>query len=774
MLGDLIVACRGVRRTPAFTVASIVTLALGIGANTLMFSIVDGVLLRPLPGYDTGRLVEICDNGRGDCRYLPPDVYVRLRDSLHSYDTISAEQRCRMNLTGRGDAEQVDGPCTTANWFELQHARAILGRTFLPGEDQRGRNKVAVLDHAWWQQRFGGDPRIVGEKLILDGEPWLVVGIMPTRFGPMDGSTANLYIPYVVEDNPHGLRATARLKSGVSLDAARAELAVAAAQLARENPDWRSLRLSSATLLEQRTGPQRPLLLLLLGAVSLVLLIACVNVGNLLLARSTARRREIEIRIALGAGRGRMLRFALAESLIICSIASGVAVALAYGGLRLLKPLTASLPRAGELSVDVRVLGWSLAIGVLAALAFAALPLRVPRLSRSHGGLIAAEVALAFVLLTGAGLLIRSFAVLRSADLGYDPREVLTHFVALPPSSDGTRDAGLQLFERIRERVAALPGVRAVATASSLPMFGVAIAMDVHPEGEPERRRDNAASLAAVSEDYFGAMRIPLRAGRAFTTHDRPGATPVAVVSQSVAARYFGAAAVGKRLLVPEFKYNIDGGPDIAVEIVGVVGNVCQAMDDCQAEHIYLAERQNGLRMANLVLRTDGDPMALAQSVRRVLAAEAPAVPLDEPQTLEQRTGYLTDAPKRAMWLLGLFAAIALLLAAAGIYGVSACLSAARSREIGIRMAVGATFSDIAAIVYRGILVPSAIGLAAGMAAAFWLMRLLKSLLFGVGLADPRTLAASALTLLAVSILAATGPALRAALTDPAKVLRPE
>jgi putative ABC transport system permease protein len=226
--------------------------------------------------------------------------------------------------------------------------------------------------------------------------------------------------------------------------------------------------------------------------------------------------------------------------------------------------------------------------------------------------------------------------------------------------------------------------------------------------------------------------------------------------------------------LVPEFKYNIDGGPDIAVEIVGVVGNVCQAMDDCQAEHIYLAERQNGLRMANLVLRTDGDPMALAQSVRRVLAAEAPAVPLDEPQTLEQRTGYLTDAPKRAMWLLGLFAAIALLLAAAGIYGVSACLSAARSREIGIRMAVGATFSDIAAIVYRGILVPSAIGLAAGMAAAFWLMRLLKSLLFGVGLADPRTLAASALTLLAVSILAATGPALRAALTDPAKVLRPE
>jgi putative ABC transport system permease protein len=269
-------------------------------------------------------------------------------------------------------------------------------------------------------------------------------------------------------------------------------------------------------------------------------------------------------------------------------------------------------------------------------------------------------------------------------------------------------------------------------------------------------------------------MRIPLRAGRAFTAQDRPGAMPVAVVSESIAGRHFAGNAIGKRILIPEVQFNIDGGKDVATEIVGVVGNVCQAMDDCQAEHIYLAERQNGLRMENLIVRSDGDPMALAQSVRRVIAAEAPAIPLDEPRTLEQRTSYLTDAPRQAMWLLSLFAAIALLLAAAGIYGVSACLAAARSREIGVRMALGANFGDILTLVYRGILIPSAIGLTAGAAGALWLTRLLKSLVYGIPLTDTRTLAASAIILLAVATLAATGPALRAALTDSAKALRRE
>ncbi|HEY1340828.1 MAG TPA: ABC transporter permease, partial [Bryobacteraceae bacterium] len=730
MISDLIVAGRGLRRSPAFTLAATVTLALGIGANTTMFSVVNAVLLRPLPGYQTDRLIEICDSSQnarfgapGSCILLPPQVYQRLRERLHSFAVLAANQYCRMNRTGTEEPEQLLGPCTTSNWFALQRAQPMLGRTFLPDEDQHGRNKVVVLDHGYWQRRFGGDPKIIGKTLILDKEPWVVVGVMPPSFRPIGATASAIYTPYVVADNPHGLQVTGRLKPGVSLEAAQTELNAAAVQLSRENPDWSTLKLSGKRVLEQVTGPQRPLLLLLLGAVSLVLLIACSNVANLLLARSTARQHEIDIRVALGAGRGHIVRFLLAEALTISVVASLAAVSFAYGGLRLLKPLMTTLPRADELSIDGRVLVCALLLGGIAALLFGLLPalrsaqpsrvagMRSRVSSRSQGILVAGEVALAFVLLVGAGLLIRTFVVIRTTDLGYNPHGVLTNFVALPPSSDRSRTAGAGLYARIRERVSALPGVRAVATASSLPMFGVSISMDVHPEGEPERRHEHVASMDVISDEYFRVMEIPRRAGRSFTPIDRDGSTPVVIVSESIVRRYFGGQAIGKRIIIPEFKFNIDGGKDIAAEIVGVVGNVCvNSVEDCQAEHIYLPETQNALRMENLLVRTEADPMDVAKAVRHAAYLEAPTVPLDDPQTLEERTSYLTDAPKRAMWLLGVFAGLALLLAAVGIYGVSAYLATQRSREIGIRMALGAEFGDIARLIYRGALFPSAIG----------------------------------------------------------------
>ncbi len=351
--------------------------------------------------------------------------------------------------------------------------------------------------------------------------------------------------------------------------------------------------------------------------------------------------------------------------------------------------------------------------------------------------MIAGEVAFAFVLLAGAGLLIRTFVAMRTTDLGYNPHHVLTNFLALPPSADGSRTAGAGVYARIRERVSALPGVRAVATASSLPMFGVSISMDVHPEGQPERRNEHTASLAVISDDYFRVMGIPRRAGRSFTSGDRDGSARVAIVSDSIERRYFSGNALGKRLIIPELKFNIDGGKDIATEIAGVVGNVCvNSVEDCQAEHIYLPETQNALRLEHLLVRTEGDPMAMAQAVRHAAYLEAPAVPLDHPQTLEERTSYLTDGPKRAMWLLGVFAGLALLLAAVGIYGVSAYLATQRSHEIGIRIALGAPFGDIAGLIYRGVLLPSAIGLAIGVGAAVWLTRLLKSVVFGVHTGD--------------------------------------
>jgi putative ABC transport system permease protein len=794
MISDIIVAGRGLRRSPAFTLTAIVTLALGIGANTTMFSVVNSVLLRPLPGYQTDRLIQICDasqNARfgapGSCTFLAPQIYLRLRQQLRSFAPLAANQNCRMNLTGTDEPEQLAGPCTTSNWFDLQQARAMLGRTFLPDEDQHGRNKVVVLDHEYWQRRFGADPKVIGKTLILDKEPWVIIGVMPSTFRPIGTIAPAIYTPYVVEDNPHGLLVTGRLKPGVSLEAAQAELNVAAVQLSHENPDWRTLKLSGKQLLEQVTGPQRPLLLLLLGAVSLVLLIACVNVANLLLARSTAREHEIDIRMALGATRGRIVRFVLAEALTISFVASLAAIAIAYGGLRLLKPLTATLPRADELSVDARVLVCALLMGTVATLLFGILPafrsaqvsraagMRSRTTSRSQGILVAGEVALAFVLLMGAGLLIQTFVAIRATDLGYNPHNVLTNFLALPASPDGSRSSGAAIYSRIRERVSALPGVRAVATASSLPMFGVSISMDVHPEGQPERRHEHVASMDVVSDDYFRVMEIPRRAGRSFTRDDRDGSNPVVMVSESIETRYFGGRAIGRRLVVPELKFNIDGGKDLAAEIVGVVGNICvNSVEDCQAEHIYLPEKQNVLRMENLLVRTEGDPMGMAKAVRHAAYLETPNTPLDDPKTLEERTAYLTDGPKRAMWLLAVFAGLALLLAAVGIYGVSSYLATQKSHEIGIRMALGAKFGDIAAFLFGSTLASSAVGLAIGAVASRWLTGLLQSLLVRIKPGDPETLTLAGLMLLGVAILAAAGPAFRAARSDPAEVLRRE
>jgi putative ABC transport system permease protein len=781
MLTDFRSAWRGLLRSPSFTVASVVTLGLGIGAATTMFSVLNSVVLRPLPGYQTGRVVTLCDTSRGGCRFLHPDLYLRLRTLLHSYATLAANQNCRMNLTGLGEAEQLGGPCTTANWFDMQHAEAMLGRTFLPDEDQHGRNHVVVLDYGFWRRRFGGDRRIVGQPLTLDREPWVVIGVMPRGFTPVGEPASPIYTAYVVADNPHGLNVLARLKNGASIGSAQAELNVAAQQLGAENPDWRRLRLRAVPMLEHVSGEQRPLLLLLFGAVSFVLLIACTNVADLLLARGTARHHEIDIRIALGASRARILRFLFAEALLIAGAAGIAACAMAWGGLRAFTPLTANLPRSDELSLDWRVFIAAALLGllsaVLVALAPALRPVRTPRTrtatGKSQTALVAVEVALAFVLLTGAGLALRTFAAIRATNLGYNPDRVLTHFLALPPSADGRRTAGVALYARIRDRIQGLPGVRAAATASSLPMFGVQIHMEVHPEGEPERRREHQAAVAAVSDSYFRLMEIPLRGGRPFGAADREGSTPVAAVSQSIADRYFGGNALGKRIVLPEFLFNIDGGKDLAEEIVAVVGNVCvHSVGDCQAESIYVPESQAGLRMENLLVRTDGDPMALERAVRHEMYVEAPTIPLDDPETLEHRTGYLANDARRGVWLLGIFAVLALLLAAAGVFAVSAYLTARRSREIGIRMALGAEFSDIAGLVYRGVLVPSAVGVTAGFTAALWLTRLMRSVLFGVGAHDPGAQLVAGGAVLAAAALAAVIPAVRAARTDPAQVLR--
>jgi predicted permease len=428
-----------------------------------------------------------------------------------------------------------------------------------------------------------------------------------------------------------------------------------------------------------------------------------------------------------------------------------------------------------------------LTIGLLTAILFGTLPVLLRSRSaglagmrsRTAGGwqglLLASEVALAFVLLIGAGLLLRTFVAMRGANLGYDPRNVLTHFYSLPPSTDGSRTGGLAVYARLRDRIARVPGVVDVATASTLPMGGVTMTMDVQPEGQAASRGERQAALAIVSNNYFRAARIRMVVGRAFGDGDREGTTPVVIVSESIAKHYFGGQAIGRRVVIPRIGYNLTGGGDVRAEIIGVAGNICvNSVSDCEVEHIYLPESQNGLRMSYLLIRSNGDPMSLAAAVKRAAAEESPFIPLDAPQTLEQRAGYLTASVRQGMWLIGVFAALAVVLAASGVYGVSHYLAGLRRKEMGIRVALGATFADLATMIYRQTLAMAVGGLAFGAIAGVWLSRFVEAMLFKVGPHDPATLGFSAAGLVAVVLVAATPPALRSGMVNAAAELRRE
>lgn len=787
MLGDLKVAFRGLRRSPAFTMLAISTLALGIGANATVFSIVNSVLLRPIAGFETDRLLRIRDVTRqAGLGFVDPEAFQRIRTEAKAFEQVAGMQFCQFALTGGSEPEQVWGPCVTSNWFEIQRARATLGRTFLPGEDLPGRNNVVVLDHGFWLRRFGGERDIVGRRILLDGKPWVVIGVMSADFRPVGATASAVYTPYVIDENSAGLYVLGRLRQNVTIERAQAELRILSAQLHSVLPRFEDLSLRATPVLEDITGPAAPMLHLLLGAVALVLLISCVNVANLLLARSGARQREMEIRAALGASRWRIARFLFMESLLFCTAAGFAAVAVTQAGVRATAPLIATLPRADEVSVDLRVFGVCLAIGMLAAMAFGILPAIRPThqalavtsnrsARRWPGSLIAAEIAISFVLLAGAGLLLRTFAGMRQSSLGYDARNVLTHFLSLPPSPDGSRTEGLARIVRLRDRIASVPGVASVATSSTLPMGGVTMTMDVQPEGHAAVHGARQASLVVVSDSYFQTAGIPLVQGRAFGAGDREESVPVVIVSQSVANRHFGGNAVGKHLILPRIGYDLTGGDEVRTEIVGVAGNICvNSVSDCQVEHLYLPENQSGLRMTYFLVRTHSDPMPLAASVKRVAAEELPLTPFDQPQTLEQRTRYLTDSARQGMWLVGVFAALAALLAASGVYGVSSYLAGLRRKEMGIRIALGASFSNIVSLIYGQTLIMAAAGLCLGAILAAGLFRFVEAMLFKVRPHDPETLVVAIIGTVALVLFASTPAALRSARRDAVSELRRE
>lgn len=774
------VAFRSLRKSAGFAMVAVLTMTLGIGALSAMFSVVNAVLLKPLAGLDTERIVKVSEKSPNGAQYAMPRTFREWRKLPDLFDAIGARTYCNPNLSGAGDPQQLTAACVTADWFEVYRAQAMLGRTFLPDEERPGRERVAVLDYRFWMRQFGGDRTMVGRAITLDQKPYVVVGVMPKDFLPLGKGWADLYLPWSIEANElTGLEVTARLRNDVTIERARAALGTEQARLAAANPaEYKGVTSEVELLRETIVGPSRDLLRLLMAAASLVLLIAMVNVANLFLARGAHKRREYEIRAFLGANRRQLMAPALMESSIIAMIGAGLGLLTASGLVRVLAARLENFPRAEEVQVDGRVVLVTLLVSLVSVFVCGVAPaVWRPggwRKTARQSALVICEVALTVVLLISSGLLIRSFAAMRQVDLGYKPSGVILGFVAQPADSNDRRDGAVAVWRRVRERIAALAGITSVATTTATPAGGLNAGLPVIPEGEaidwPNRPN---ASVVISSGEYFRVVGIALRGGRTFSDGD----SRVAIVSQSVADRYFGGKAIGHRIQLPAFDFNVTsvGKPELR-EIVGVVGDVKQkSVQETGHMTIYLPEADNAVRYATIIARAaTGDPMRLEQSIRHALAEEAPGLTLAPMLTLDRGNAYLTRAPLRAMWLLGAFAGLALILAGVGVHGVIAYAAAQRTREMGIRMALGARPAQLFGLITRQALRLAMIGAAIGLAGAYAASRLLEALLFGVGRGDFTTYVMSGAILLAIAIAASFTPALRAARTDPSITLRAE
>jgi predicted permease len=699
------------------------------------------------------------------------------------FDEVGGRQYGNPNLSGLGEPEQLTAALVTASWFNVHRAQALFGRTFLPGEDIAGRAKVVVLDYGFWMRRFAGNRSLVGRAITLDKQDYLVVGVMPKDFMPLGKGWTDVYMPWVIAANEMtGFEVVARLRRGVTMERARTAIEVIQARLAKAEPaDYKGVTTGIETLQETIVGNSRQLLRLLLAGAALVLLIACANVANLFLARGAARRRETEIRAFLGANRRQLIMPTLAESAVVALIGGGLGLLAAAGIVRTIAARLDNFPRAEEIAVDGRVALVALAAVVFTTVVCGIVPAFSFKGRRRTGRLVIAEVALTFVLLIGAGLLIRSFAAMRQVDLGYNPGSVILGFVAQPEDPQNRREGAIALWRGVRERIAALPDVAAVATSTGTPSGGLSASFPVIREDESVDKAATSdqpsASTVIVSEDYFKVVGIQLRAGRAFSAYDSLNSARVAMVSQAVADRYFGGAAVGRRIQLPSFDFNVTSVGKVGLyEIVGVVSDVKQAsIRETARLTLYLPESQNAVRYTHLVARAVArDPMRLERSLRHALYEEAPQLTIGQMLSLETGNAYLTRESARAMWLLTVFAALALALASVGVHGVISHAASRRTREMGIRTALGARPADLFRIVTGEAVRLALIGAAVGIALAYAMSRLLSSLLFGVGRADPATYLAGIALMVVLAAVASLTPAWRAARTDPSITLRAE
>jgi putative ABC transport system permease protein len=805
---DLRYGVRMLLKQPGFTLIVALTLSLGIGANTAIFSVVNSVLLRPLPYRDAERIVAIQElNVDGKRVQVTAANFLDWRAQQSTFAHLAAIFTRPANLSLTEQAERINLAVVSANFFEVFGITAERGRLFLAADEQAGHPPVIVISHGLWQSRFGGAVDLVGRSVTLDGKSYTVVGIAPAGFQYPNQTEA--WLPPlrlapelnermdVTQVRGMGyLSAVALLKPGVSHAQAASEMETITARLRQQYPDTNNKRFNRVVSLHKHlVGETGAMLWLLFGAVSFVLLIACANVANLLLVRAAARQKEMAIRTALGASRRRVIRQLLTESTLLALAGGGLGLLLAAWGVDLLtKLLPQDFPRLREIGLDWLVLGFTLSASVLTGVLFGLAPAlqsvkmviheTLKESARGAAGnwrqrrlghlLIVAEVALSFVLLVGAGLLLRSFLQLQAVNAGFTPQQVLT--ARLSPSGSGYRGdpAYINYYQRVIERVSAIPGVEAVGAINTLPLSKGPTA-GYRVEGRPPLTPDKwpGANYRCVSPGYFHALNIQIVQGRAFTERDSAEAPLVMIVNQALARRDFpGENPIGKRINLGNTDRN---GQPVWFEIIGVAANV-RSLDVIEEPlpEFYLSSLQDTFSEMSLVIRAAVDLASLPGAVRQAAAEVDRTQPVSKIETMEQIVSEAVSQPRFNLFLLGLFGGLALLLSAAGIYGVTAYSVAQRSPELGIRMALGAQPHDVLKLILGQGLRLIAGGIVLGLAAAFALTRLMSTLLFGVSATDPSTFAAIALLLTLVALLACWIPARRATKVDPMIALRCE
>jgi putative ABC transport system permease protein len=799
---DLRFALRQLRRTPVLTGAAIACLALGIGANTAIFTVINAVLVRPLPYPDPDRLVMVWESNAGRKRErntVAPANYLDWKAESDVFERMAGVYDTRMNLTGAGEPVEVPAENATAELFPLLGLRASLGRTYTADEDVPGGPAVVVLSHGLWQRRFGGARNVIGQRVSLDGNAFTVIGVLEDGAGIV-GQTQppDLWVPFQLdpaenyrETAGRYMRVLARLKPGVARERAQAALETIAVRLAERHPRFnRGWSVNLVPVSEQVTGPVRRPLVVLAGVVLLVLLIACANVANLQLAQAMARRRETAVRAALGASRARVIRQFLAEGVVLALGGGAAGVLLAIWLTAALAARAAvDIPRLSEIRVDAATLGFTLAMSVVAGVLFGLIPaLHAGRIDlhdslkeggrgasaggqRTRAALVTAQVALSLVLLVGAGLLLKSFAKLQEVDLGFEPDRVLTARVTLPKSRYATPEEGAAFFNALLPQVRTLPGVRAAGAVNWLPLSGLRSATGFWIEGRPLPAAGEVpgTDVRAIAPEYFRAMGIPLQAGRPLATSDAPGQPPAVVVSRSFVDRYLPQEApLGRRIVMP-------WGDTLVGTIVGVVGDVKHTgVDSAASPTVYWAIGQLPSDVMNLVIRTTGEPAAVAAGLVAQIHALDPQLAVSDVRPLD---AYLGDALARrrfSMMLLAGFAALALTLTAVGLNGVMAYYVVLRTRELGIRLALGASRDAV----LRGVLARGlglvAVGIAVGVATALAFTQVLGALLYDVSATDPAVFALIIGLLTVVGLTSSYVPARRATRIDPMVAIRSE